>query len=157
MILIFWFMEKKNYINCIDYWFWIYRRKKNTKVFTARVTKSKSPCSWYNIFIISRFFIYSSLLSDFLSTTLLNDLFFCLNLIFHFHRFLHDFFKLLHPPHIRKYQDRLNIILTWSKRLFTIVNTIVYHDQHDHLNLKPFFHCLKRTTQSSHLYFFLVY
>ena len=78
----------------------------------------------------------------------LNNLFFCLNLLFHLRYFrqnslklFHDCFNiLLHLPHIREYQNCLNIILN--------SNTIVYHYQHDHLNLKYFFHHLKRTTQS---------
>ena len=100
---------------------------------------------FYDLFIF--FYQISSLLSDFLSS--LNDFFFfCLNLLFHLYRFWQDFFKQLHLSHIREYPYRLNIILTWSKWSFTIVNMIAYHGQHNCLNLKSFFHRLKRITQS---------
>ena len=106
-------------------------------------------CFWYYrrfviLFILFFQFIHllfrnsSTLLPYLLSYIFLNNLFFSLNLLFHLQYFWQDYFKLLH---IREYQDRLNIILTWSK-------TIIYHCQHDRLNLKSFFHHLKRVTWS---------
>ena len=57
----------------------------------------------------------------------------CIILLFQSQEYSRSFKKNieLHHPYIQEYQDRLNITVTWSKRSFTMVNTIV-------LELKPF-------------------
>ena len=86
----------------------------------------------YNFFS-SRFL---NLLFQIFFLLFVNDLFFCLNLLFQqdsLNLFYNCFTILLHLPRIQEYQYRLNIILK---------------DQHDRLNLKSFFHCLQWTTRS---------
>ena len=109
------------------------------KIFTIlcnKKLKSKKPVKYFHNFsdlsfsieddlslffflLLFALFIFSSkflhLLLQIFFLLLLNDLLFCLNLLFHLHDFQQDSMTLLHLPHIREYQSRLNIILsTWS-------------------------------------------